>query len=403
MPVEFTGSPRTEIKRVMNGDDMVLFLRDPKGQPFTMLPPGTARRGLLDSVLIDPIGFQEGGLLSVAEQRWFFKLWFYSLFFRELFPTKPILAVIGKKGSGKSTTLRNVGRILFGPQFDVTRINNDPKNFDAAVTNSSFVALDNVDNPCSWLEDSLATASSGAVISRRGLYTDNDLKEYPVRAYIGVTSRTPHFTRDDVADRLLPFYVERFLKFTGTNDLDQKLNANRNQIMTEVLFELQKIVAALEHGQHLDCSSGFRLADFANFALKIAHAEGRRREMDSILVRMGGEQRNFSAEGDPLIEMVELWLESNPANQGRKMLARDLSREFSDLARLHRTQWKCDNHRSLAQNLGNSDLNLGQIFEFEKKSGRGNQMYYSFRTRAENEPVSGGRSPTRLLEMTVPP
>ena len=33
--------------------------------------------------------------------------------------------------------------------------------------------------------------------------------EFPITAFVGITSRTPHFRREDVADRLLLFHVER--------------------------------------------------------------------------------------------------------------------------------------------------------------------------------------------------
>ena len=55
------------------------------------------------------------------------------MFFPELFPTRPILAMIGEKGSGKTSVLRRIGQMLFGPKFQVMGMSHEPKDFDAAV------------------------------------------------------------------------------------------------------------------------------------------------------------------------------------------------------------------------------------------------------------------------------
>ena len=57
--------------------------------------------------------------LSRKEQEWLFESWLYAMFFPELFPTRPILAMIGEKGSGKTSVLRRIGQLLFGPKFQV--------------------------------------------------------------------------------------------------------------------------------------------------------------------------------------------------------------------------------------------------------------------------------------------
>ena len=46
--------------------------------------------------------------------------------------TKPILAFIGSKGSGKSITNRKVGLILFGDAFDVMPLTDDSKDCDSS-------------------------------------------------------------------------------------------------------------------------------------------------------------------------------------------------------------------------------------------------------------------------------
>ena len=63
----------------------------------------------------------------------------HAMFFPELFPTRPMLAMIGEKGSGKTSVLRRIGQLLFGPKFEVMGMSDEPKDFDAAVTSDAFV------------------------------------------------------------------------------------------------------------------------------------------------------------------------------------------------------------------------------------------------------------------------
>ena len=173
--------------------------------------------------------------LSPAAIRFLFLVWFYSTFFRELFPTKVILATVGPKGSGKTTLHKRVGRLLFGPQFHPTDLTNDPKDLDAAITTEPFVVIDNADRHIPWLDDKLAIAATGGTIKRRVLYTTNRLVDYPIVAALGITSRTPHFRREDVADRLLILQVERFEAFVSAAHLDQDIERHRDALMTQVV------------------------------------------------------------------------------------------------------------------------------------------------------------------------
>ncbi len=196
-------------------------------------------------MILSPMRFQEDNL-TAEDRRLLFLVWFYSLFFPELFPTRPILAVIGERGSGKTISLRKVGQLLFGPSFNVMQLTDDPKDFDAAVTHDPFVAVDNSDTKVPWLDDRLAVVATGGSVKRRELYTTNRLVEFPVRAFVGVTSRTPHFRREDVADRLLLFYVKRFEMFVPESKILNELQVRRDEVLTEVVSHLHEIVRALE-------------------------------------------------------------------------------------------------------------------------------------------------------------
>jgi hypothetical protein len=217
----------TTVERVANGTDDVWFIRNPKWEPFEIGAPSGDDVGVAEA-LIGSVRLREQAL-SRSEQEWLFESWLYAMFFPELFPTRPILAMIGEKGSGKTSVLRRIGRLLFGSKFQVMGMSHEPRDFDAAVTGDAFVGIDNADANVPWLDDKLAVVATGGMLKRRKYYTTNQLIEYPITAFVAVTSRTPYFRREDVADRLLLFHVERLETFGAESALLGELTAHRNQ------------------------------------------------------------------------------------------------------------------------------------------------------------------------------
>lgn len=317
---------------VDNGSDGVLFLRVPGAEPFEYLDRTSKGIPLFSKHIAGSPNFSSGRV-KADEKRLLMELWLYSNFFRSIMPTKPILAFIGPKGSGKSVTPKKMGKILVGPGFNVSQLTEDVRDFDAAVSNSHFVAIDNADSPCKWLPDRLAVVSTGGVVSRRAYYTTNQLEEFETRAALVITSRTPDFTRDDVADRLLIMNVERFTEFIPESQLMDELLRDRNGIWSEVLDQLQLVVRALKKQASLVYKGGLRMSDFASFATKfLVEARGwSAGKVQDLFERVGSEQASFSIQDDPLVQMIIEWAWSRGrvkiSNRG---LLEELHRHSSD-------------------------------------------------------------------------
>ncbi len=148
--------------------DGVLFIQKPDWKPLRLRFSPVTRIDW-SSWLLDGVQFVAGQSLTNTDQRLVFTLWVLTLFFPELFPTRIILTVIGEKGSGKTSLLRRVGQLLFGPAFDVTALTVKQDDFDAAITTDPFVVADNADDAPSWFPDKLAIVATGGTIKRRVL------------------------------------------------------------------------------------------------------------------------------------------------------------------------------------------------------------------------------------------
>ena len=87
-----------------------------------------------------------------------------------------------------------------------------------------------------------------------------------------------------------------------------ELTAQRNLLMTELVGQLQRVLAALEKNKGKAYPTNFRIADFAQFVLKVADADGRLAEAEAMFDRLAAEQLAFTIQDDPVIELLEDWV-----------------------------------------------------------------------------------------------
>jgi len=371
-----------------NGADQVLFLSDPQAESFDIKLPVKIDKSvsLLHEELIDKINFDED-ILTIGERKMLFRYYFLSLFFESLMPTKIICCFVGEKGSGKSITLRKVGMLLFGSRFDVKSLPGNEDDFDVIALNSYLFFIDNADSKCPWLDDRLARIATGAVISRRELYTTAKLFSQAAKCFLGITSRTPHFRRDDVADRLLLMPVKRFDKIIPAGSVLSDIMEKRNAILAETLYLLQRAVQALEKWNEAPESGGFRMADFYAFAIKIAREEGCEEQLENIFVKLSKEQSLFTLGHDIIYDLLEDWINLKTddgfgkmiPNSEREVTSNMLNKELSELAEKKNISYPYkDKPRVFAQRLANIIANLREFFDINVREGKGRTKIYAF-------------------------
>ena len=370
-----------KIETIENGDEGIMFLELNNYEPFRLVDYDKdidyVSKYLTDNLNIDKVA----SLLSLSTQRQIAKIWFYSLFFESIMKTKPIFTAIGNKGSGKTTFLRRVGQILFGKKFDVTSVANDCKDLETLITNNYYVVIDNLDNPPKALNDALARIATGQIIKKRKYFTTNQELEFEVKCFVALTSRTPQFTRDDVADRLICIYLERFSLFKDENNLCRLVMDNRDEIFSYTISQLQKIIKKLEDKQNEELSVNFRMADFAVFALKTAENEQVQKELEEIFAKMIKIQNEFTLRDDVLYIVLSKFAR-NTDNKGKRFTPAELYRLFhleaSDMGLEKPFEAVYKNPKSVSTRLRNMKENLSDEIIIHYQKGHKNQYYYSF-------------------------
>ncbi len=293
-----------------NGDDGLLFLTDPDASPW--VPDfGKGDGGL--AWFLNAIPFENPPLSEDNLEREDFQMlllvWLLHQFFPCLRRTRMIPAFLGPHGSGKTTTCRQLGRLLVGDKFEVSGLRREKEDaFIASVTNRVVYAVDNADTKIDWLEDTLARYATGEKYRMRRLYSTNEEASYSPRAILLLTSRDPHFHRPDISERLLPFPLVRLEQFLDEESLYQKLINKRGSIWGDILIQGAQAADHLAKTQAPPLQ--FRMADYASFGWRILRPLGAEAAWLEVIQKLDRSQMVFAGEGDGMISALGALLES---------------------------------------------------------------------------------------------
>jgi hypothetical protein len=375
----------TSVRSVDNGTDQVFFFDDSATwEPYRYLP--NTAKGELDKHLIESVNFVESSL-SVQEQRLLLKLWLMAVFFGNVQPTKIILLLLGDHGAGKTTALRRIQKLLFGPKVNLLSIEKDKQDgFIATITTDPIALFDNLDEQIPWLPYTLSRLATGVTFSRRQLYTTNQKVEFPGVSWLGITARTVRFMENqpDLPDRTLVLKLGRLLDRQPEGELQRAVAQHRDALWSELLDELNHIVGYLRQDSG-PVRISFRMADFAALALRVATLWNCRKQVEEAFIKLEGAQADLALEKDPIHQVLEIWLRDE-GNHGKALDAGTLHEDWSTIARQHRINWPFGSGRSLGQALNHLQFALKERFEVEvKHDAHSKQNRYGFAPK-EPEP-----------------
>jgi energy-coupling factor transporter ATP-binding protein EcfA2 len=288
-----------------NGTYGVVFVTDRKAIPYRLDPevPGTIDRLVFGSANYAPQtqGTTREHLVHVL------RTWVASMFFRSLMPTKPLLLVTGPAGSGKSSLLQAIARLIYGPHAGVSSVPKSERDFGRVASGRDLVFFDNADSTVESIEDLMAQSATGGTYDEGQHYVNMGMVERELRAFIGITSRVTDFvSREDLADRLLVLHVEKGTD--GVEHLQRRLVEQaqyRNQMWSELLGYLNQLVWYIkEHGWRPP-PTDFRLADYAAMLWLTSAVSGF--DSEQIIQGLQSSQRETAASANPVVfALVEL-------------------------------------------------------------------------------------------------
>jgi hypothetical protein len=255
-------------------ENLVLDLGTPDGSVVVLEParwsvrntsPVLLRRSELTGAL--PMPSRDGSLnqlrelLNVSDDDWHLVVgWLVAALDADI--PHPVLAVFGEQGTGKSTLVAFIVRVLDPGPAPLRTAPRDPGDWVVAAAGSWLVALDNLSRVPEWLGDCLCRAVTGDGLVRRALYSDGDLAVTAFRRVVALTSIDAGSIRGDLAERLLPITCERIE--ASRRRLDREVEAHFAAVHPQILGALLDLTAAvLKVLPGVDLAEMPRMADFA--------------------------------------------------------------------------------------------------------------------------------------------
>jgi len=375
-----------KIECLPNGTDGVLFLGNPLATPYELDKDKNRQQEALQQFRArTSFMTSKDSALSAEEQQYVLFIWLLSLFFDTRLITRPILVLVGPKGSIKTSTLRRILRIIFGPKVDLMAMPDEQDDFDIALANNYLVFFDNVDTNNAWLNDRLAAVATGHQIVRRELYTTAEQRAILIDCFLALTSRTPHFKRDDVADRTLILSLDRPDAFVPERVLHEETQRDRDAFLGAIFNHLNTIVCYLQGNPKLQ-SSTFRIADWAELSSAIVRTLGMDQEQwRNILNKLQTEQEYLALDGDPLLPAMESWL-SNGVRHDAEYTTKELHEHLQNAADNEGITWSYKNTISLGNRLSNVRNTLEKCLGISimVRSGRSRTKLYRFSKKEVN-------------------
>lgn len=249
------------------------------------------------------------------------------------------------------------------------------------VSNKRFLCFDNVDASPPYFNDRLAIVSTGGAISKRKLYTTNELIEFQTNTFVGVTTRTPHFRRDDIADRLLIMKLEPISQRRPEAELIEEIAEKRSVIWRQLIHECQKILREIPNVQNYISNS--RMADYEKFCRISSMALGYSELFTSgeafkdMFKRLIATQTDFTVEFDVVLELLRKWIDSN---QGKTVSNNQLFKELRNLSLFSGDKFPIQSEKSFCQKIRLYREKLEDEYRIEEvhlSSGQTAWRYYS--------------------------
>lgn len=319
-----------KIEIVPNGTDGVLFEHDPSFVPVNYIKEWANTRlpgmNAFDACVLNGMSFSKTNTMTDRENKLMIKAWFMAFFFGGMVKAKPIMAMIGEPGSGKTLSLVKVLLALSGGARSMVTMASDIKDFDTTVMSTSpLMVLDNVDGPQPhWLPDRIASIATGITISMRVLFTTKNVVQVTPDLWIAFTSFSPMaFRRQDIADRLIITELERYSQDRiGEDEIREEVLEARPMIWTEALITIRAMLRELfdEEGKRKRTTAavdqGYRMATFQDLSLAYARVNGCEQEMADAFAKLGQSQRRLASMGDEWLQLLSEWADGNYEQPG---------------------------------------------------------------------------------------
>lgn len=373
-----------DIQRSYNGECGLMFITNETKkyvEPDFDAPPVDAFNMLVEDISFN---ISNDAPAKPEEQKELLKAWILAFFFQELMPTKPILAMLGQPGSGKTTSIRRILRVLEDPDSDVLGVQTDKQDaFRASIESHRLLVMDNLEKSgAGWMVDTLNKLATGGNIELRELYKTNTRHVIVPRCFVAVTAVNMPFNDETLFSRLLVLEMQRVTDPAPEYYLQKKIRENEGAIWADLLRKLDKVVSSIKKNKHVRPPTKSRLVDFTVFCERIRDSNVVNSDILSMgLLAMVDSQMKQLKESSQAVQLLELWLQRRPHEAAQWHTYKQLFDIFSQECSLRKLDFKWKSFQGLQRHLVTLQARLQTDYaaEFKEETDSTGQTVFFIR------------------------
>jgi len=299
---------------------------------------------------------------------------------------KPILALSGSKGSGKSSAAQLLKRLTDPTNVDMAGGVEDQRQFAVAAANRWVLCFDNLTHLSSEQQNLLCRASTGGGFTYRALYSDLEEVSVKYRRPQILTGVDLVPTRSDLLERCLIVRLERIPEKNRLSE--RKLESLTSSLLPGIYGSLLDLLAtALRNLPTINLDELPRMSDFAE--LCVAAGIPNFVEAYSTNINVGSQE---AAEANPITSGILSLLDAH--NDYWHGSSTELIRRLQELDPTNREFQKLS-ARSIGRKLSSSLRGDLKAVGVEVDQGRGtNGQRYLILSRASSPQPDVSQTPT---------
>ena len=120
------------------------------------------------------------------------------------------MCLAGDTGSAKTFCFELIKKIIDPSVTETISMSTDENGLAQQLYHNYFVCFDNLSSLTSWKSDMLCRAVTGAGLSKRKLYTDDEDIIYQFYRCVGLNGINVAVRKSDLMDRIILFNLERY-------------------------------------------------------------------------------------------------------------------------------------------------------------------------------------------------
>jgi hypothetical protein len=272
----------------------------------------------------------------------------------------PLLILTGEKSSAKSTTMRKLEKIIDPKVSDLCGMPKGADGLELRLSNSYFVALDNLSSISRNVSDTIARAVTGGSVTKRALYHNTKEIVLDIKALVAINGVSLVARESDLLDRSLIIELERIApdKIKSEHDLWKSFEKDRPRILGCILETLSEFLQSEKDGKTFHIKRKIRLADFHIACVKVGNILGMsEKEVSDLLWENQKNVNRYSLDEDIVACcVIELMDKADEYVNSMTGLLRDLNEIANNNSIVSTVLPKTPNHLTIRLNKVKSNL-----------------------------------------------